>query len=304
MPHIYLIKEREFIKTDENIFKLGKTTQKKNKRFYSYPKGSILYFQIYSDNISKIEKKLIELFKKNFTHAIKYGNEYFEGDNIKMQKIIADNIILDKIDNKVNSTCEHDLISEDSNDSRIIKDLTYFNENNEEFTLYHYPLSRLDNCMVKFLKSNEKIQIEQIPLICNLYHNRGKRETVLPFIKEYFKDFHYSYIDIENMFKDTDINTIHAYKYMYPKLNLLDIIFSKCQNMNDFNQYANKAYLDQSPISQFFNLNKKERIKIITNQKYKFIDMASIKGKLSKEKLNYLSQNKNLTDKIKQKYNI
>jgi hypothetical protein len=91
---------------------------------------------------------------------------------------------------------------------------------------------------------------------------------------------------------------------MYPKLNLLDSIFSKCQNMDDFNIYAEKAYLDQSPISQFVNLNKKERIKIITNQKYKFIDMVSVKGKLTKEKLKYLAKNKNLTDNIKQKYNI
>jgi hypothetical protein len=302
MPYIYLIKEREFIKTEENIFKLGKTKQTDNKRFYSYPKGSILIFQVYSENINKVEKNLIKIFKKTFTHVIKYGNEYFEGDSIKMQKLISENIILDKID--TDETIETYEDSEISNESRIIKDLTYFDSDNNEFTLYHYPLSRLDNSMIKFLKSNEQIQIEQIPLICNLFNHCGKQETVLPFIKEYFKDYQYSYINYKNMFKNSNIIDIRSYKYMYPKLYLLDIIFEHCKNMNDFNKYSEYVYIDKNPNSEFVNLNKKERIKIITNQKYKFIEMDCVKGKLSKEKLKYLSMNKKLSDKIKLKYNI
>ncbi len=42
MESIYLIIEREFLKTDENIIKIGKTTQPLLKRYNSYPKGSKL----------------------------------------------------------------------------------------------------------------------------------------------------------------------------------------------------------------------------------------------------------------------
>ena len=39
---IYLIKEREFIKTKEKIYKIGKTKQENLQRIKSYPNGSIL----------------------------------------------------------------------------------------------------------------------------------------------------------------------------------------------------------------------------------------------------------------------
>jgi hypothetical protein len=42
---IYLIKEREFIKTKEPIYKIGKTKQKNLQRIKSYPNGSIYYYK-------------------------------------------------------------------------------------------------------------------------------------------------------------------------------------------------------------------------------------------------------------------
>ena len=51
MPqYIYLLHEREFIKTNENIYKLGKTKQEHNKFLKKCPKGSILLVQIKCDN--------------------------------------------------------------------------------------------------------------------------------------------------------------------------------------------------------------------------------------------------------------
>jgi hypothetical protein len=44
--YIYLIKEREFIKTKEPIYKIGKTKQEKLQRIKSYPNGSILLLQM------------------------------------------------------------------------------------------------------------------------------------------------------------------------------------------------------------------------------------------------------------------
>jgi hypothetical protein len=87
--YIYLIIEREFIKTDENIYKIGKTSQKDFKRFNQYPNGScLLYFQEV-DEYNKVEKYIIEELKNKHKLIKDIGREYFQGDLI--------NILLDII---------------------------------------------------------------------------------------------------------------------------------------------------------------------------------------------------------------
>ena len=60
--YIYLLQEREFIKTKETIYKIGKTKQVNNNRIAQYPKGSVLLFQIICSNCDKIECKIIKIF--------------------------------------------------------------------------------------------------------------------------------------------------------------------------------------------------------------------------------------------------
>jgi hypothetical protein len=88
--YIYLIIEREFRKTRENIFKVGMTKQKNDKRFKQYPKDSKLLFQMICKDCKNIEKQIIKLFKEKFKHRNDIGNEYFEGD----YKIMIDTIYL------------------------------------------------------------------------------------------------------------------------------------------------------------------------------------------------------------------
>ena len=59
--YIYLLREREFIKTKENIFKIGKTKQLNNIRFSQYPKDSNLLLQISCNNCDILEKKLQQI---------------------------------------------------------------------------------------------------------------------------------------------------------------------------------------------------------------------------------------------------
>lgn len=76
--HLYLIKEREFIKTNEPIFKIGKTTNIKN-RMPSYPKNSLLYMTYYCHwDIDKVEKEIITTFDSLFVKRTDIGNEYYE----------------------------------------------------------------------------------------------------------------------------------------------------------------------------------------------------------------------------------
>ena len=74
---IYIIKEREFIKTNETIFKIGKTTSIKG-RMPAYPRDSILYQCFYCpSNIHSVEKQFILLFDEHFTKQPNIGREYY-----------------------------------------------------------------------------------------------------------------------------------------------------------------------------------------------------------------------------------
>ena len=88
--YIYLLQEREFITTNQNVYKLGKTQQKNLQRFKQYPKGSKLIIQLECENCDINEKNLIIIFKQKFIQRIDIGTEYFEGDKYEMCKIICD----------------------------------------------------------------------------------------------------------------------------------------------------------------------------------------------------------------------
>ena len=88
--YIYLLQEREFIKTNEPIYKIGKTKQERLKRITNYPNGTKLVIQIECNDCDTYEKLLITKFKKEFIHKNDIGNEYFYGDRFKMVNIIYD----------------------------------------------------------------------------------------------------------------------------------------------------------------------------------------------------------------------
>jgi|AACY02.10.fsa_nt_gi hypothetical protein len=78
--HLYLIKEREFIKTNENIFKIGKSINVKN-RMMGYPKDSLIYciHAIKPElDLGKTERELIKQFDNTFTNRKDIGREYYE----------------------------------------------------------------------------------------------------------------------------------------------------------------------------------------------------------------------------------
>lgn len=101
--YIYLLQEREFITTNQNVYKLGKTKQDNLQRFKQYPKGSKLLLQHICNNCDMLEKKLISDFKNKYKHRKDLGNEYFEGDYNDMI-----NDIHNKITNHNENTDEMD----------------------------------------------------------------------------------------------------------------------------------------------------------------------------------------------------
>mgnify|MGYP003347242603 CR=1 FL=1 len=88
--YIYILKEREFVKTNEQIYKIGKTHQKPFLRFKKYPKGSKLEMFISVDDADAKEKLALNVFTENFVKRKEIGQEYFSGDLNDMKKILFD----------------------------------------------------------------------------------------------------------------------------------------------------------------------------------------------------------------------
>lgn len=88
--YIYMIKTREFIKTKEEIYKIGKTERNVLSRASEYPKNSqlITCIPIPKNKLSDIENNLIKLFSMKFKQRTDIGTEYFEGERTQMIKEI------------------------------------------------------------------------------------------------------------------------------------------------------------------------------------------------------------------------
>jgi hypothetical protein len=86
--YIYLLQEREFIKTNEKIYKVGMTQKENFERFNQYPKGSVLLFQIICHDCKNMEVQVIKQFKEKFITRKDIGSEYFEGNYKSMIDII------------------------------------------------------------------------------------------------------------------------------------------------------------------------------------------------------------------------
>ena len=81
-----MIQEREFVRLNEPTHKIGKTTQPFNKRFGQYPNGSVVKIVKPVNNCHQCEKVIIKIFDKKFTKMNYYGNEYYQGNYLDMEK--------------------------------------------------------------------------------------------------------------------------------------------------------------------------------------------------------------------------
>jgi hypothetical protein len=138
--YLYLLQEREFIKTKENVYKVGRTEKENHSRFNQYPKGSVLLFQMICNNCKSIERQIINLFKEKFIQRKDIGNEYFEGDFQLMIDIIYSTI---RNETKITDISSSDDVknSENMQTEYTITDLSSSNdeknsENMEETPFY------------------------------------------------------------------------------------------------------------------------------------------------------------------------
>lgn len=101
IQYVYLLREREFIKTNEDIYKIGKTKQENLKRLSNYPNGTQLIYQTSCYNCDIFEKIIIEKLKLYFQHMKEIGNEYFKGNFNEMIYVIIINQLNYDYKNKI-----------------------------------------------------------------------------------------------------------------------------------------------------------------------------------------------------------
>lgn len=201
--YIYLVKEREFIKTNENIYKIGRSKQENTKRFLQYPKGSELIIQARCIDCIKTEKILINIFKTKFIHRKDIGNEYFEGNDIIMQSIIHDLLFNEfKIVNAQEITIEEVI---ELKPTKIIIN-TY-----EDFIKYN----NIHKIIIKNNKGDGYIKFNN-ELWKNIIHNLGEHNL-----------FHYIKNNQINKYTDQHGNIIDL---EYDNNNILNDITKKCVN--------------------------------------------------------------------------
>lgn len=85
--YIYVLQEREFVRNNENVYKLGKTVNPK-QRLSSYPKGSKVHMVMPCEDCNEAEKYLLDLFRELFISRKDIGSEYFEGDLLEMTNTV------------------------------------------------------------------------------------------------------------------------------------------------------------------------------------------------------------------------
>ena len=77
--YIYVLVEREFVRSGEPIVKVGRTRDVV-RRLAQYPKGSKLLFSMYCDSLVATETEVLLLLDKAFNRRADIGRESFEGD--------------------------------------------------------------------------------------------------------------------------------------------------------------------------------------------------------------------------------
>lgn len=75
----YLIHLREFMRLNETTYKLGRTSDVK-QRLQNYPNGSRYCFCLAVADMYKFEDRVRKKFLKKFKHRKEYGREYFSGN--------------------------------------------------------------------------------------------------------------------------------------------------------------------------------------------------------------------------------
>ena len=87
VEYIYLIKTHESTQFDDEVYKIGRTSQLNCKQ--QYPKGGISLFQMICKNSVSAENDIKQLFNTKYRPRTEYGTTYFQGNLASMIEDIS-----------------------------------------------------------------------------------------------------------------------------------------------------------------------------------------------------------------------
>lgn len=88
--YLYLLQEREFFKSDENVFKVGRTDRDVWDRFKEYPKGSRMLSckHVPLKDVARLEALVKTRLRELFRSRVDIGSESFAGPWQEMDDVI------------------------------------------------------------------------------------------------------------------------------------------------------------------------------------------------------------------------
>lgn len=86
--YIYMVRTRESVRMNENVYKIGKSKQESLSRICGYPKGSELIIQVECVDCDFLETHIFKKLKNFAKQRTDMGNEYFEGNKFKIKNLI------------------------------------------------------------------------------------------------------------------------------------------------------------------------------------------------------------------------
>jgi hypothetical protein len=275
--YIYLLQEREFIKTKEYVYKVGMTKKENHKRFNKYPKSSVLLFQMICDNCNKMEKLVLKKFKETFKPRKDIGNEYFEGDYKDMIDIIYLTI-------KNNNSVEDDIVEDVVIEDVVVEDVVVEDENHdieEDWKLKH----------IRDIKS-KKYQENAFKIVCDKINNifpDCQQDLSFGGTKKFIKisltddEYFVSYINPQlKSLTYTEDGDAYIGKDYYENFTEEELIYNK--DNKDYNIICvDSIKFAWNEEKNYFNLLVKEQI-IIPNKIYDLLSKGFIK-KLSTNKM-------------------
>jgi hypothetical protein len=175
--YIYIIKEREFIKTNEDVYKIGRSYHIL-QRMSSYPNGSCVCFMMNVSDSVQLEKDVLCTLRRYCKNRKDIGYEYFECSLQVMIDVIVQSVRLlnvsnvsvdggnDSIDETIVSdvesnddTCEDVIIECVKTSDDIVSAISKYLANNEAF--YGETVNALD-CYNDFI-NNHSISVNKLP---------------------------------------------------------------------------------------------------------------------------------------------
>lgn len=82
--YVYLIQLREFVMSQQPVYKIGKTHCDPNTRLKGYPKMSRVLLFLRVEDCDVLERCIIRQFSQRYQQCKQYGTEYFRGDLTSM----------------------------------------------------------------------------------------------------------------------------------------------------------------------------------------------------------------------------